>query len=163
MIERCYSESLHKKYQTYVDCRAADEWLTFSTFKAWMEVQDWREKHLDKDMLFPGNKTYSPETCVFIPSQLNRFLVDQLPSRGSWPLGVHLHQCGKYRAMCSNPFTGAQDALGLFYGAAEAHEAWRAKKHEHALRYADMQTDQRIAQALRTRFIQKGQDHEQCL
>jgi hypothetical protein len=118
-----------------------------------METQPWAGNQLDKDILVPGNKVYSPETCVFVSSALNSFLLDHGRARGKWPLGVGPHKMtGKFRARCSNPFTGKEESLGMFSDPADAHEAWRARKHEHALRYADMQSDPRVADALRSRF-----------
>ena len=34
----------------------------------------------------------------------------------------------------------------------EAHEAWKARKHEHACKLADIQSDVRVAKVLRTRY-----------
>lgn len=48
-------------------CSVCEEWLTFSNFKRWMEQQDYEGKALDKDLLVSQNKTYSSETCVFVP------------------------------------------------------------------------------------------------
>jgi hypothetical protein len=138
---------------TYVGCSVSPDWLRFSMFLAWMQRQDWQGKQLDKDILIPGNKIYSPDTCVFVPSALNMFLVDTGKTRGDWPLGVSETRRGRFRATCRNPFTGKTEWLGQFNDPEEAHQSWRARKHQHALRYADQQTDPRIAQALRTRFL----------
>lgn len=53
-----------------------------------------------------------------------------------------------FRSECSNPFTRKRDYLGLFPTELEAHKAWQAKKHEHALRLADLQADERVAKRL---------------
>lgn len=45
-------------------------------------------KHLDKDILCPGNKVYSPETCVFIDHAINSFVIECNSTRGKWPIGV---------------------------------------------------------------------------
>jgi hypothetical protein len=118
-----------------------------------MKTQDWEGKHLDKDILLPGNKMYSPDTCIFVSPALNTFLIDCGAAKGKWPIGVCWNKrFGKFAAQCSNPFTGKRGHIGNFNCPEKAHEAWRARKHEHALRYAEMQTDPRIAEALRTRF-----------
>lgn len=153
MLTRCYSEKEHKRRPIYIGCSVVREWHSFSAFRGWMVEQQWEGNHLDKDILSPGNKVYGPDTCVFVPGKLNGFIVDQGGSRGEWPLGVHWRKdAGKFRAGCSNPLTGKCDHLGYFDTPEEAHEAWRARKHELACKYADQQSDPRIAAALRTRY-----------
>lgn len=155
MLERCYSAKFHDRCPTYIGCSVTPEWHSFSAFRAWMVAQDWEGNHLDKDILHPGNKIYAPDTCVFVSHQLNMFMTDRGAARGEWPIGVHWNRrVGKFVAQCRNPFTGASEYLSLFTCPAEAHEAWRARKHEHACVYADMQTDPRIAKALRARYAQ---------
>lgn len=155
MIKRCYSEKFQARRPSYAGCSVTTEWHKFSSFRAWMLEQPWVGNQLDKDLLKPGNKVYSPDTCVFVPAKLNIFIIDRSADRGEWPLGVCWHnKSGKLQSQCSNPFTGKNDSLGLFTDPGEAHEAWRAKKHEHACRYADQQTDPRIAEALRTRYLE---------
>lgn len=152
MLDRCYSDKFTARRPTYKDCSVCDEWLTFSNFKAWMETQDWEGKQLDKDILFSENKVYSPETCVFVDARVNSFWLNHGHSQGR-PLD--LHPCaanGKFQAKCRNPFTGECEYLGYHTSAKAAHEAWRRRKHELACQYADMQTDPRIAEALRSRI-----------
>lgn len=154
---RCYSEKFQAKRSTYSGCSVTKEWHLFSAFRAWMLTQPWRGNHLDKDILQPGNKIYSPDTCAFVSGQLNAFMTDSGAARGEWPIGVSWHKRDEvFTANCNNPFTGRQESLGYFRCPAEAHEAWRRRKHEHALRYADMQTDPRIAAALRGRYANHG-------
>lgn len=153
MLSRCYSIRFQSINQTYIGCTVCPEWLSFSIFREWMASQPWEENQLDKDVLVPGNKVYSPITCVFLPRHLNLFMTDSEAARGEWPIGVSWYKPrGKLRATCCNPFTGVNEYLGLFTCPDVAREAWRKRKHEHALRYADLQTDPRIAAALRSRY-----------
>lgn len=153
MLDRCYSDKFQQRWPSYVGCAVAPEWHSFMGFRAWMIGQDYEGNQLDKDILIPGNKFYGPESCVFVPSHLNLFMTDHRAARGEWPIGVCLDKSvGKFMALCRNPATGKQENLGRFTDPADAHDAWRARKHEHACRYADMQTDPRIATALRTRY-----------
>jgi len=153
MLKRCYSHRFQSKQSTYINCSVSPEWLLFSEFRNWMNNQPWEGNDLDKDILHPGNKQYGPDKCVFVPHALNNFITDNRASRGDYPIGVSFcKQNSKFRAQCNNPFTGKQEHLGYFYGPDEAHEAWRKRKHELACIYADMQTDERIAEALRKRY-----------
>lgn len=157
MIDRCYSAKRQTKRPTYAGCTVVPEWHSFSAFREWMVDQSWDGMQLDKDILDPGNRVYSPDTCVFVSSQINSFMLDCSASQGEWPVGVSWSKrANKFRAMCSNPFSGRHEIIGCFTCPDAAHEAWRKRKHEHACRYADMQTDQRIAQALRIRYAKQA-------
>lgn len=161
MIRRCYSKSSLKEYPSYTGCSVSKEWLRFSAFKSWMERQQWHGNHLDKDILIKGNKVYSEDRCVFVSHKLNTFMLSKDASRGEHPIGVHFHKTERtFMANCNNPFTGKREYLGSYTCPQEAHEAWRKRKHEHACRYADMQTDQRIAEALRKRYAKSGGQDE---
>ena len=52
MLSRCYGKSNTK---SYARCAVAEEWLTFSTFRKWMERQDYEGKCLDKDLIVHNN------------------------------------------------------------------------------------------------------------
>lgn len=154
MLERCYSAKYHEKKPTYKTCEVEKEWVRFSNFRKWMIDQDWKEKCLDKDILFPGNKIYGPDKCVFVGVDLNSFLTDRSASRGEFPLGVSWHSvAGRFVAQCGNPLSKGGEYLGLFSCPSDAHEAWRIRKYELSCYYAGIQTDQRIAEALRKRFL----------
>jgi hypothetical protein len=154
MISRCYNEKCLSDYPSYSDCTVCDEWLTFSKFKAWMEKQDWEGKHFDKDLLFPGSRVYSPETCVFVSPETNIFVTDSAASRGKYMIGATLHKAtGKYEAQCNNPFTKELEYLGLFDDEMSAHMAWKKRKHGFACRMAELQDDERVANALRVRYL----------
>ena len=153
MLHRVYSESYLRKKPSYIGCSVCDEWLTFSNFKAWMEAQDWEGKHLDKDILHPGNKIYSPNTCCFVDSILNTFITESDKMRGELPIGVS--KCGGRRgfmACCSNPDTGKNKTLGRFETPEEAHEEWRKEKLRIARILASRQTDPRVAKAIVARY-----------
>lgn len=153
MLMRCYSDKYREKHPTYSGCKVCPGWLIFTNFREWMEKQDWMGKQLDKDLLIAGNKIYSPETCVFVSSELNHFLMDGASRRGKYPIGSCFHSTrGKFMSNCRNPFTGKNEYLGLFKTADEAHKAWKARKNELACAYADLQNDERVAGALRERY-----------
>lgn len=153
ILMRCYCEKYKKRQPTYNGCSVCDEWLTFSNFKKWMERQDWHDKEIDKDLLVIGNKVYSPDACAFVSSMTNSFIIDCGAARGEFPVGVSLNKSiGRIRARCCNPFTGKTEHLGHFECPSQAHQAWRKRKHELACQLAGLQTDSRVAAALRARY-----------
>jgi len=156
MLERCYGHKFQSKNPTYIGCSVVPEWLSFMAFRAWMIERDWVGRELDKDLLFPGNRVYGPDTCVFISHGLNKFTTGHAAARGEWPIGVYLHKhSGRFRASCSNPFSGRNEHLGYFTCPDAAHEAWRSRKHELSLQLAAEQTDPRLAAALATRYMSR--------
>lgn len=154
MLQRSYSPSRHARNPSYSGCSVSEEWHSFFAFRKWMTEQNWQGKHLDKDILYPGNKMYSPDTCVFVDSAVNKLLCDAGAIRGEWPIGVcWAKREQKFLSRCCNPENGKHEFLGYFDCPNEAHEAWRVRKHELACKYADIQEDARVAQALRTRYL----------
>ena len=155
MLNRCYSKGKNITRRTYKDCTVCEKWLTFSNFKSWMELQDWEGKELDKDFLSGNNKVYSPDTCVFITSDLNKFIIDggNTTSGKELPLGVSWHKKHNlFYSRCRDPFTKSRKFLGYFDCPDKAHIAWKVFKHKLALQYADMQTDERLVHILQNKY-----------
>lgn len=75
MLQRCYSDQFKEKYPTYKDATVVPEWHCYQTFADWYDENyyevDGYKSHLDKDILIPGNKVYSQDTCIFTPSSIN--------------------------------------------------------------------------------------------
>lgn len=153
MLFRCYGNKGALNRPTYDGCSVCDEWLIFSNFKSWMDKQDWLDKNLDKDIIFAGNKVYSPDTCAFVDGKTNLFVTDRQAKRGGSLIGTSYRKSwGKYTAYCGNPITGNNEYLGSFTCELEAHEAWRVRKNEIAIQLATTQSDKRVAEALLNRY-----------
>jgi hypothetical protein len=87
MLDRAYGA----ERQAYENVSVCQEWVSFNSFKSWMQLQDWEGKELDKDLL--GDKTsYSPETCTFVSKKINMFLQLKTPEfyRGYWQVSARL-------------------------------------------------------------------------
>lgn len=145
MLSRCYSVKYHERHPSYIDCEVCEEWKTFSNFKEWMSSQKWEGKCLDKDLKVKFNKIYSPDTCLFVETEVNNFVLDKESARGQWPLGVYYHKpTKKFIARCSNSTSRKQEHLGYFDTPEEAHEAWKKRKRELCL----VVTDDKMLQEL---------------
>ena len=154
MLGRCYDAKFHLRHPSYLTCEVVDEWVRLSKFEIWMLDQDWNGKQLDKDIIVPGNKLYSPYTCAFITKQLNLFVMDTAATRGEWPIGVSWTKRDEaFKAEIRNPFTKRREGLGYYDNPDDAHLAWKRRKHTFACIYADMQEDERVAEALRIRYL----------
>ena len=132
MLARCYGNN---RGITYQDCSVCDEWLYASNFIKWHNehyVDGWE---LDKDVIKKGNKMYSPDTCFFIPREINSMLTRRQNDRGKYPLGVREN-------------TGRQGYVGIiwtlqgkkrkvFYNVADAFMAYKQSKEMYIKHVAD--------------------------
>ena len=130
ILERCYTN----RSPSYKDFTVCDEWLVFSNFKSWMEQQDWEGKALDKDLLIYRNKIYSPETCVFLTGEMNKFLIQNKSMRADYPMGVHklTDKPRKKPFMAMISISDKRTLLGYFDSPQDAHKAWQKAKLERA-------------------------------
>lgn len=103
MLERCYSSKLHQRCPSYINCSVSEEWIHLSNFREWFNESYVEGYHLDKDLLFPGNKVYGPDTCLFIPHNINKLFTFHNSARGEYLLGVSFRkECNIFRSQCSN-------------------------------------------------------------
>lgn len=132
MLERCYSEKLHKNQPTYIDVSVDKRWHDFQDFAEWFYIHKYSDKgyQLDKDLLMPENNSYNPDYCCFVPAELNSLLTDCSRSRGKYPQGVSwFHRDGKYLALIG--INGKQKNLGTFDCPNQAHQVYKAAKESH--------------------------------
>lgn len=128
MIERCYGEK--GKGTPYENCEVCEEWLRFSNYEKWFDENYVEGYHLDKDVLVKGNKIYSPQTCCFIPPQINTLTTKHNATRGSLPIGVAKTSDGKkYRAILR--VYGEYKNLGRYETSEDAFFAYKRAKEAH--------------------------------
>lgn len=124
MIHRAYGNIFKLNNQTYIGVTVCESWLTFSNFKKWMESQNWHGNELDKDIINPNNKIYSPDNCCFVSSKVNLLLGNCRARRGKYPIGVYFNRVSnKFQASCSDG-NGASKHLGFYKTPELAHAAW---------------------------------------
>lgn len=128
MLTRCYGNDYYNRRPTYIGCTVCKEWLTFSNFKKWFDKNYREGYHLDKDILSQGAKIYSPETCCFIPHDINTLLLNRGRDRGAYPVGVS-KQGNKYQSKLN--INGANKYIGLFDTIEEAFNAYKHEKENH--------------------------------
>lgn len=129
MLERCYSERYLAKKPTYRGCCVCDEWLTFSNFEKWFSDPDngyCERYHLDKDILVKGNKIYSPNTCCFVPQEINSLFIKDNSKRGNLPIGVTNGYKCSFVAQVN--FRGVIQYLGKYDTKEQAFNAYKKEK-----------------------------------
>lgn len=153
MLNRCYNPKYLKEHPSYDGCYVCEEWLTFSSFRRWMDAQEWEGMHLDKDLIVRGNKVYSPLTCIFIPQHVNKLFTDRSLHRGKYPLGVsYIPKSGKYVANV-NEF-GEQKRIGLFEKMEDAEKAYKIEKNRVILRTIEDISDEMVKTILKNRLYE---------
>lgn len=127
MLERCYYEKNQNLHQSYYGiCSVCDEWMNFQVFAKWYEENYYEigeRLHLDKDILYPGNKIYSPDTCLLVPQRINELFAYK-PKNTGLPVGIRKNSNDKYGARYCKYSLGTYDTLE------EAYEKYAEKKEE---------------------------------
>ena len=135
IIMRCYSKAHHEKHPSYIGCTVCDEWLTFSNFKKWYQEHYIEGFDIDKDILVKGNKVYSPQTCCFVPKEINVLFQREKERPNNLPQGVtKLHR--RYRACFRDKMVGS------FFTMEEANKAYINAKEDWIKTLADKYKDQ---------------------
>jgi hypothetical protein len=154
MLQRCYDKKYQEKKPTYKEVSVCEEWHNFQNFAKWYEdnynpetMQGW---HLDKDILVKRNKVYSPETCCFVPQEINALFLKSQNKRGTSPVGVfNTVRNNKYTIGITLP-NGSKSTKS--YDTAElAFEAYKNTKENYIKEVADKWKDQidlRVYQAM---------------
>ena len=128
MLKRCYYSKEHtQRRQSYSDCIVCPEWLRFSVFKEWFDKNYIQGYALDKDIISKGNRVYSPDTCCFVPQEINGLIIQNKSRRNSCPIGVFPIKYSnrtKYRASMNDVYIGTYDTPE------EAFQAYKSAKEQ---------------------------------
>ena len=134
MLRRCYSKKDSNMYPAYFGkCEVCDEWLNYQNFAEWYTSNYYRVNerlHIDKDILDPKSKIYSPNTCILVPQRINELFTYKKNNLGL-PVGIRKTSGGKYRAGYNT------QTLGTFNTLEEAFAAYRSAKENAIIKIAD--------------------------
>lgn len=152
MLTRCYSDNFLKRNPSYEGCIVSEYFKKFENFKEWYESKillnyGWA---LDKDILIKGNKLYSEDTCVLIPSEINNLVLNSKATRGESPLGVYYDKSrNKFQAYLSKH--GKRKHLGRYDSVEEAFYVYKEAKESYIKEVANKwkdKIDPRVYEAL---------------
>lgn len=145
LMRRSYSSVYKESKPAYWDVTANKDWHLFSNFLDWYDsnyVEGWV---LDKDILVKGNREYGPNTCCFVPAEINCLLINNKPKEGL-PLGVYYKIKNSCYIAQFSVSAGKRKTLhlGCFNNPKEAHKAYvtgksnyikmKAEEYKHMLR-----------------------------
>lgn len=145
ILIRCYDEKYKLKHPAYSGCTVSEFFLTYTNFRAWyVNQKNWDNPDfvLDKDLLSPKDcKTYSEDTCVFIPKEVNSLLITTKASRGNLPIGVCTsnRKGRKFRVcICKD---GKNHELGYYDNEIEAFLVYKVARENYLKEKADKWKD----------------------
>lgn len=154
LLHRCYSSKRQIKDVTYQDKVVNSVWHCFQNFAEWCQTatgfgnKGWE---IDKDLILIGNKEYGPETCAFVPKEIN--LITKSCGKDNLTtgfIGVHWNdEESKFRAQMSR--NGKQVILGRFNSKEAAFDCYKTNKESHVKDRANFYKpllDERIYKAL---------------
>lgn len=133
MIARAFGETTKKAQPSYSEVTVCEDWITYSKFKQWFDnPRNGYQKgyQLDKDIIKQGNTMYSPDTCCFVPREINSLLRKRIGNRhesDGVPTGVE-RVGNKYLAILTA--NGRKSILGRFENPDDAFECYRKAKEE---------------------------------
>lgn len=122
MLQRCYGK-IHSS--AYEQCEVCDEWLRISNFKRWYETHYVEGWYLDKDILSNDKKIYSPQTCCYVPVEINVLFTTK-------SLASIIPYNKRYKHYLAKVSNGGDDSYVQFFKTRE--EALEAYKVEKELR-----------------------------
>jgi hypothetical protein len=136
MLRRCYTKEMQAKFPSYIGCSVCEEWKRLSNFKVWFDINYIEGWQLDKDIIVKNNKIYSPETCCFVPNDINTVIIKPVKSKCIYR-GVSFDKVNnKYRA--SITMYGKPNNLGRYKTPEEAFNVYKKVKERHIKELADM-------------------------
>lgn len=151
----------HRNDSSYKDVSIQQDWYDFQIFAEWcnnnvfLNSKDEKgEKYqLDKDILGRHSRSYSSETCCFVPQEINTLVLSNKYRRGSNPIGVvYCKRDNKYIATIRDgSTTRVPKNLGYFDNPIGAFNAYKEAKEDHIKVVANKwkgRIDEKVYQAL---------------
>ena len=140
MLRSCYSDEEKQRFPTYKKCTVCDEWLNFQNFAKWIQDNYYEIPGeimcLDKDILFKGNKIYSPSKCCIVPDNINILFTKSDSARGEFPIGVSWHKShGCFVAQMNRE--GRLIHLGEYSNPIDAFNKYKIEKENEIQRQAN--------------------------
>ena len=110
MLRRCYDPNFTDIQPSYNGkCEVCEEWYNFQTFAEWFYDNFYQvgteRMHVDKDILYKGNKIYCPEKCIIVPQRINMLFMHK-PNKYGLPNGVKPSCNGKYEVSYNGKHIG---------------------------------------------------------
>lgn len=124
MMSRCYSKNYQHEKPTYAGCTVCKEWHNFQNFAKWFESYYIEGFELDKDIIFKGNKWYSPITCMFVSQNDNAIKAHAKSYKMINPKGETV-EIYNMREFCRENKLSAGSMNAVYLGKNKTHRGWK--------------------------------------
>lgn len=158
MIERVHCKKTLMRRPSYEKVKICQDWYLFSNFQEWVLNLPYSIDglSLDKDILSHADyKTYSPETCVFVSSAVNSFVLD-FNAENAVRVRQRTENC--FEARISNPILGKVETF--YSNSPEDCSCWAKDKRIEIIKtLIDNEPDIRAREALYVKYL-RGENNE---
>ena len=136
IFDRCYTTHRNNKNKSYEGCTICEKWHCFQNFADWYDNNKYETNGeilcVDKDILFHGNKIYSPETCLLVPKRINSLFEKSYAIRGDLPIGVTRYWYNESRYLASMKVGNNKSTrLGVFDTIEDAFQSYKNGKEKY--------------------------------
>lgn len=155
ILKRCYDIS-HISYETYgaKGITVYEGWHKFSNFLRWYNTHNIEGYQIDKDLLSYGSKEYGPNTCCFLPNDINMALQRRRVNSNNY-VGV-TKKNGKYAAQMN--YKGRKVYLGTYNNEKVAAYNYECAKRDFIAELAE-QYRYDICEEAYNRMIELSEDN----
>lgn len=134
ILSRCYDPK--ENQISYAGCTLHEDWHNFQNFAEWYHKNYVKDFALDKDLLVENNKIYGPNTCCYLPREINAAI--SVPQKTQYKPGVSINN-GQFRSCIY--LNEKLTHLGYFETEDEAYNEYKKFKLNHiiilAMKYKD--------------------------
>lgn len=146
LLERTYCDKLRSKHPNLLTVELCEEWHNFQVFAQWHEKNYRIGWEINNSFLRGDKNIFSPETCVFLPSQIGKLFLHSRKKATGHPLGVYFRKDKGLYTTSIKEF-GKKRGLGLFKTPQEASDAYNEAKRNYTRGLAEIwknEIDERV-------------------
>lgn len=144
ILRRCYNKKYQNRRPSYKGVTVCEEWHNFQNFAKWFEdnynpetMEGWQ---IDKDILCPECREYSPENCCFVPREVNQLLVRDKNLTKTSPIGTFENKNGSFYVRLNRD--KKMYHVGVYNTSEEAFKAYKEAKERYIKEVADKWKDE---------------------
>lgn len=128
VIKRGFCDKFKNKRPTYKDVTVCEEWHNFQNFAEWFRKNYTEGWELDKDIICSDCKIYSPETCCFVPHEINMLFIKT--DIKDLPQGITQRSCCEGFYVYYSVEVNNRKFIGFFKNLKEAIETYNLTKEK---------------------------------